>query len=104
MRKIAKGVARYGVDSARKVVLKNPRLKNAVKRVLLAQLSPTMRQGGYEAWLHQNLPDHIGMVDLRARYKALEAKPKISLLLPTYNTDHDFLHDCIKSIQGQIYK
>jgi GT2 family glycosyltransferase len=104
MKKVIKRVAQYGVLSAKKVVLKNPRLKASLKRVMVAQLSSTVVQGGYTDWLNKNLADYIDIIKLRTASDELKYKPLISILLPTYNTDPGFLHECLLSVKAQVYQ
>ena len=99
-----KKTARYGVIAARKVVLKNPRVKESLKRVLVAQLSPAIRQTGYGGWVNKNFPDYIDLLMLRESSDKLNLRPLISIVLPTYNTDINFLHDCLDSVLAQVYE
>lgn len=104
MKRVLKRTARYGVLGARKIILKNPRIKNSLKRVLVAQLSPTIRQLGYIDWVNKNLPDYIDLLQIKKDSDGLTYRPLISIVVPTYNTDIDFLHECLGSVRAQVYE
>lgn len=104
MRSVIKKAGRYGVLRVRSVILKNPRLKNSLKRVLLAQLSAAAPRGGYNTWLQNNFPDYIDILKLQEELQTLSYQPLLSVIVPTYNTDIQFLHDCIDSVRAQVYQ
>lgn len=104
-RKIANRSVKYAVKGARKVVAKNPKAKAVLKRVVYTQLGvPTKAQLNYKKWVEREFPDFIAIAKLRKEIKSLQYLPKISILVPTYNTDHVFLRDCIESVLGQVYE
>lgn len=104
MRKVIKRTVHYGVVGTKKVLNKNPKVKASIKRVLEAQLSPRSVQRGYGAWVQEHLPDYIDLVSLKERAERLAYKPLVSLVVPTYNTDLDFLRECIDSVRAQVYE
>ena len=104
MKRVLKRTARYGVLSARKIILKNPRIKDALKRVLVAQLRPAIHQLGYIDWVNDNLPDYIDLLQLKIDSDKLAYRPLISIVVPTYNTDIGFLHECLDSVRAQVYE
>lgn len=103
MHKAVRRVGRFGIVNTKKILRKNPRVKNKIKAVLLAHLSSQIGLGPYRKWLDENLPDFIDLVHIREASDKLKYRPKISLIMPTYNTDISFLRDCIGSVQAQVY-
>lgn len=103
MKRTLKRSARSALLGTRKVLAKNPRLKAVVKRVLESQLPGRAGVGTYEVWLRKNLPDYIGLVDLKKKSDDLKYRPLISILTPTYNTDLGFLRECFDSVIAQVY-
>ncbi|SLM29979.1 putative glycosyl transferase (Group 2 family protein) [Desulfamplus magnetovallimortis] len=58
----------------------------------------------YQAWIFHN--DFITCDDwkeMRKRAVSFKAKPLISVITPTYNTDTEMLLECIRSVQSQAY-
>jgi GT2 family glycosyltransferase len=104
MKKIVKRTARYGVIGARRVVMKHPRLKDSIKRIVLAQVGAKKDLVGYNHWLANNFPDFIEQMKLKELSDALQYHPLISIVVPTYNTDIDFLRECLDSVRAQIYQ
>ena len=104
MERAIRSTARYGIVALKKTILKNPQLKNSIKRVLMAQLSPTVQHYGYDKWLDENFPDFIELHKLKSKYDDLKNQPLISIIVPTYNTDLTFLRDCLDSVLAQIYE
>src|SRR5476649_2191420 len=104
LKKIAKSAARLTVLNIRKAIVKHPRLKNSIKRVLIAQLSSSKNMNTHADWLGKNLPDFIDLIGLKASSGELKFRPLISIIVPTYDTDIDFLHECIDSVRAQVYK
>jgi GT2 family glycosyltransferase len=92
-----------GIQGVKKVLRKNPRLKNALKRVIMTQLAPLSGKNTYDKWIERNLPDFIDVVAIKEAVKRLSYQPLISIALPTYETNIDFLYECIDSIRGQAY-
>ncbi len=104
MKKIAKSAARLTVLNIRKAIAKNPRLKNSIKRVIIAQLASSKNKNTHIDWLSKNLPDFIDLIGLKASSDELRFRPLISIIVPTYDTDIDFLHECIDSVRAQVYE
>lgn len=104
MKSTVKKIAHKSVSGAKRVIIRNDRIKSAVKNAILphinslAKTSPT-----YDSWVKENLPDAVDMVGLREEGFNFSYRPLVSVLIPTYNTDLEFLDDCIRSVQSQIY-
>ncbi len=110
MKKQFKKTAVTVIKNSKKVVGKNPRVRDAIKRILSASLnlSPdTVRmlqnQMRYSRWVAENYPDAVESLRQRAASGAFEYRPLISIVTPTYNTDIQFLRECIESVQSQHY-
>ena len=62
------------------------------------------RQAPYERWLENNrLTAKLRQLMARDAAKIAENGPKISIVVPLYNTSPDFLHELIVSVTSQIY-
>ncbi len=104
MRKIASKTIHYGSLGAKRALGKSPRLKRVLKRVLIAQLGILPKEKRqYELWLQKNFPDFIEISKLKEAATSFSYKPKISIVVPTYNTRLDFLKDCFESVRAQVY-
>lgn len=53
---------------------------------------------------HKYYPSTAELAKQREEFKALKLQPKISIIVPTYNTDIHFLEECIESVIGQSYQ
>jgi GT2 family glycosyltransferase len=108
MRQMLKNMIRYTIrgtkSGAKKVLGKNPRLKETIKQVLFTQLGlPLVSHQVYQLWLQRNIPDFIEITRLREEAASFAYQPLISVLVPTYNTDPGFLRDCLNSVRAQVY-
>lgn len=105
LRKTIGKTIQYSVHGSRKVLRKFPRVKKSLKRVLttqLAFLSPALDT--YRHWVYANLPDYIALPRLQEESKNFTYRPRISVIVPTYNTPEGFLRDCFDSVIGQVYE
>jgi len=58
----------------------------------------------YQSWLDYHSLDSVtDWKDLRKQAKLIENPPKISILVPTYNTNLEFFEDLIRSVLFQTY-
>jgi len=57
----------------------------------------------YKDWFKKNSPTEIELLEQKEKSKKLKYKPKISIILPTYNTPINFLTECIDSVINQTY-
>lgn len=104
MKKIAQNITHHSLLLGRKVVSRNPKLKNVIKRAIVPHLRLKATKDTYSYWLDENFPDFIEIAKLRKEQKKFTYNPLISIIVPTYNTDISFLHDCIGSVLGQVYE
>jgi GT2 family glycosyltransferase len=59
----------------------------------------------YEQWFsHYATLSADGELLLRRRVSLLERQPLMSIVMATYNTDHEFLREAITSVLSQVYK
>ena len=57
--------------------------------------------GAYRRWIIKNEPKK-SVLEEQLKHK-FKAQPKVSIIVPTYNTPLDFLKPMIESVQGQTY-
>jgi O-antigen biosynthesis protein len=62
------------------------------------------RRDEYIRWYEENKMDNKSIEVQKKLATKLEYRPLISILLPTYDTDPDYLHECIESVIAQTYK
>lgn len=61
-------------------------------------------QFSYEEWIENiEIPSLPNSNEVHTTLAALEYKPLISVVMPTYNTDEEYLRACIDSVIGQSY-
>lgn len=90
---------------AKKVVSKNKRLRNLAKTLVLEHVhlhNPAV-QDAYAAWVNAHYPDAIELQRQKDVLATYAHQPLISILTPTYNTNLDFLRECIDSVRAQSY-
>jgi len=62
---------------------------------------PKLTEVFYEAWIRENTPNAIRLKDSIRRFVY---KPKISIVMPVYNTEEQFLTEAIESVRKQYYE
>ncbi len=71
---------------------------------LTHRLSEFRERPKYEKWIAENESLSAGELDtLRSRIGGWDHQPLISVLMPVYNTDADFLKQAIESVRSQIF-
>lgn len=103
MKKIIKNTLHHSLVSAKKMVASHPRLKESIKRVIAPHINIGRGGDAYDEWFRNNYPDAITATHLKRESDMFAYRPLISIVVPTYNTDHDFLKDCIESVLAQVY-
>ena len=63
-----------------------------------------VRTEGYDLWMKANFPDEAKLNNYRKEIGEFNHKPKISILLPVYNTNIGFLNAAIESVLEQVYQ
>jgi glycosyltransferase involved in cell wall biosynthesis len=67
-------------------------------------LPPDLPDGTYEHWVElYDVIDEPSRRHIESRVRALEPRPKISVLMPVYNPPLDMLRAAIESVRSQIY-
>lgn len=105
MKKYVKSVAHVVIRGIKVAATKNPKIKASIKRALAPHLhlGDSADRDAYTQWVSHNLPDAITIPRIKRESDALLYRPKISVIVPTYNTDPVFLRDCLDSVFAQIY-
>lgn len=74
---------------------------------LLRYVAHTARQreddARYRRWLSQHTPTAEDLRRLAQRVSALRHRPRISVIVPVFNTDPLWLRECLFSVTGQVY-
>lgn len=58
----------------------------------------------YKIWLAKNYPTTKDLFQQKTNVQKFKVSPKISILVPTYNTTEKFLRECIESVIDQSYE
>lgn len=67
------------------------------------QLDHVITQNPYQQWLEQHALTAERIRQLREGVHALVYQPKISIVMPVYNTEETWLRKAIESVRNQIY-
>ncbi len=79
------------------------RLLKKVDSVMTAASAVAVRKAEYETWIKSNYPSNYLLAKQKTEVAKLKNKPLLSVLVPTYNTDSDYLAECIQSVIDQTY-
>ena len=106
MKKTAKTIVHHSLRGAKRLATKNPRIKKAIKKAILPHLGGNVmtNRGSYDKFVAENFPDALAIPRLKKQLQQLNYRPLISVIIPTYNTDHQFLRDCLDSVVAQVYE
>jgi GT2 family glycosyltransferase len=109
MKKTTKQFSRSIIDRSipigRKQLSKHPVIKQKIVNIVKAQFSGQLTiNADYQTQFNKLLPDAIDCVRLEKEAANFKYRPLISIVLPAYNTDHQFLKDCLDSVFSQIYQ
>ncbi|HSX14782.1 MAG TPA: glycosyltransferase [Candidatus Saccharimonadales bacterium] len=63
-----------------------------------------LREYEYLEWVRQHRPTSFDLEDQAKSSTLFKSQPLISIIMPTYNTQPDFLKTCIESVQNQSYR
>lgn len=80
-------------------VLKNEGIKGIIKRLYMHFNNEEKKE--YYKWIKQNTPTKKEIKEQKNHQ--FEIRPKISIVIPLYNTPKKFLLELIKSVQNQTY-
>lgn len=76
-------------------------LGKVLKRLLHIKENRKTNQEQYKIWMEKNEPK-AGELEFQRNFK-FEYKPKISIVVPMYNTDETFFEELIESLEKQTY-
>ena len=85
-------IKRYGFFST---------LKKVFKRIFKIKENRKTNQEAYQIWIEKNTPNEDEL-EKQKTTKFIYA-PKISVVVPMYNTDEKFFQDLIESLNNQTY-
>lgn len=85
-----------------KILPKNSKRREFVKKIYIKYFQKyTQEELQYKKWIKQNEPSKEQIKKQRNTKFAIE--PKISILVPMYNTPENFFDELVKSLQNQTY-
>jgi GT2 family glycosyltransferase len=73
------------------------------RRNLLPEIERLNDTAQYQLWLERNGPTTERLSSVKFAVDKLDYRPKISVVMPTYNTDIDVLRDSVESVLTQVY-
>lgn len=101
--------ARVLADIAARTVIGGPskaaaRLRERRNQYLGVKAAPSAANSDYHAWIKQfdTLTDN-DVALMRSKLEQFSERPKISIVMPVYNTPEELLRTCIDSVRDQIY-
>ncbi|WP_245453368.1 glycosyltransferase [Aquibium carbonis] len=82
-----------------------PRLKRSRDFIDLSRFWPDgEKSGAYDAWIERyDYDDDFDRARLAARVAALPSRPRISVVMPVYDTQPELLDEAIRSVVDQVY-
>ena len=85
-------IKRYGFFST---------LKKVFKRIFKIKENRKTNQEAYQIWIEKNTPNEDELE--KQKTTKFTYAPKISVVVPMYNTDEKFFQDLIESLNNQTY-
>ncbi len=79
------------------------RLIEKVESISMLAHSKKEIEADYKKWFKKNFPNNTELKKQKNDQKNLKKRPLISILVPTYNTNHQHLRECIESVINQSY-
>ena len=70
---------------------------------LLSRLGLISANNRYRRWLELNAPSADALAAMRRESCAFAYRPLISVVVPTYNSKREWLHELVRSVQEQTY-
>ncbi|HWC14409.1 MAG TPA: glycosyltransferase [Actinomycetota bacterium] len=109
------GVARVALDRARQikrseglygVIRRLPRLLRWMPRLrsFARHLGSPDRDAQYAVWRQEHVLGERAREQLAQEMNSLKYRPLISVVMPVYNTDPDWLDAAIRSVRSQLYE
>lgn len=96
-------IARASLRIGKRMLARAPKTKARLRQIgqLLAPPRPKDKLLEY---LSVNAPDAVALMEQAEDIASWQQHPGISLIVPTYNTDHQFLREALDSIRAQSYR
>lgn len=79
----------------------NSKRRAWVKKVYTKLFGATKEEDAYQIWIKKNEPTEEELE--KQRTTKFEINPKISILVPVYNTPEDFFKELVESLKNQTY-
>lgn len=73
------------------------------RKIYLLKQKFVNEKHAFRRYLKDNYPDKAAIKSQISESKKFKLKPKISIIIPTYNTPEKFLRECIESVLNQSY-
>ena len=67
------------------------------------QEPPQSKDSNYQKWLDLHYPDSYELSKISKNIRKINYQPKISIIVPVYNPNEDFLRQAIESVLAQVY-
>jgi glycosyltransferase involved in cell wall biosynthesis len=99
-------IVNVSLTQVKKVAKKSPKASKFFVETLLNYIqtdAAAIANNRHQTWILQNYPDAVDILHQRKQIDDFKYLPLISILVPTYNTNLNFLTDCIESVQSQSY-
>jgi len=80
------------------------RVPGGLKAKVIAILNYLGRDRAYKRWVKETALTASQIAEMRDRIQSFFYQPKISVVVPVYNIDAQWLHRAIGSVQDQIYE
>jgi len=84
-------------------ILTFKRIFQRIKRILDYRKQRKIEKNRYKYWLKENEINHKRTSEIRDELKKLEYEPLISIIMPVYNVDLEWIKEAVKSVKEQIY-
>lgn len=99
--KVSRTIVDDGLVATSKKIAKMTVLKNKKTRKLARKLLGK-RDGGYRNFFEHHYPTQTQITAMKSEVFVIN--PRISIIMPTYNTSERFLREAIQSVQQQAYE
>lgn len=85
-----------------KILPRNSKRRNVIKKIYTSFFSKCSKEERiYKRWIEENEPNKKELE--KQKNTKFEVEPKISIIVPIYNTPEKFFDELVKSLQNQTY-
>lgn len=85
-----------------KILPRNSKRRNVIKKIYTSFFSKCSKEEKiYKRWIEENEPNKKELE--KQKNTKFEVEPKISIIVPIYNTPEKFFDELVKSLQNQTY-